>query len=330
MRLFTRHTSDDRLDPEMLMLFESKSRLPEFDERTRMRARATVANRLIQDGPSRGGLFPRFALAGLGIGGLWASLAGAATAHKAAAAVAGVSLVLGGAVAVEASGAGESVRESFGISRPQAEQQGQPDGAVAALEDQEVGPPDDSAPIDAERGDADTPGNLVAQLRDDGSFTMRAILVDVDGDSVTIGIAGASSYTLTLDADALVQVPGPGGEGAATVLGDRSLADYVGHLVFAAGTCDEPAAGIGDGCTITQLQVHGYAGQDVPRPAAPGQPELPSQADGAGQPEGAGQGAQPTDLGGQPSETPEAPDVPVGANDVPPVRTPEAPAGGRP
>ncbi len=95
--------------------------------------RADVGARL-NETPSRG-LVRRLALASMGGGSMWAGVVGIAAAHKAAAITAGLSLVLGGSVAAEASGVGPAMRTAVS-SAVQSEVQG-PDEDLVVLQEQE-------------------------------------------------------------------------------------------------------------------------------------------------------------------------------------------------
>jgi hypothetical protein len=321
MRL-RRNRHDEPLDPELLTLFGSQVHLPELDESVRMRSRARVAGQLVQGSAGRG-VFRRVALAGFGGGGLWAALSSVAMAHKAAATIAGVSLLVGGAVAIETSGAGPSVRGALGVATP-AEQASSAPGGLTEAVNPDVGPADHApAPVEVDRGDGEKPGNLVTLLRADGSFTLRAVLRAVVGDQLALDVGG-EALTLRLAAEAQIQAPGSPG-GSTPPVGAAQLDNYIDHLVVVAGTCGGADA-IDETCEITLLQVLGEAGQEPPRPEGQGQPadavppvEPGPPADPPHQPSSPGDGNPPTEL----------PTPPTSAGEASPASTPAA-ADGRP
>ena len=74
----------DGVDPDLAVLLSRVDFQDEVDDAHLARARARVSSRL-RTNRSNGGLMRRLAFAGIGGGGLWASLSAAAMAHQVAA-----------------------------------------------------------------------------------------------------------------------------------------------------------------------------------------------------------------------------------------------------
>ena len=218
---------------------------------------------------------------------MWAALLGTAFASKASTAAVGLTALLASAGAAEVTGVGPAVRESLGISEPTANS----DAGEQSVEAQDNGLGAENA---AEQGaevsaSEDTPGNLMTNIRPDGSFSLRGILT-------ADGVETSSGEVLFDLVDAEVMIPGQPTDD------EPNLEDYEGYLVLVTGTCEGDE--VDEDCTVESVTVLGRAGQGQPEGA--GQPEtLPGNApEGAGQPENPGQPDVLPNDGGQPDDTP--------------------------
>ena len=289
MRLLSRfRRKGDAPDPELLAIFEQASERLESGSLERARARSRVSERFEAIEASRGGLRRRLALATVGGTGMWAAAIGTVAANKAAAAATGITVLLGGGVAAEASGLGPAVREAAlsaaGISTP-AGDGGEGVGVQA------VGPSEDSSAVATVEEAEDVNGNLVTVLRDDGSFLVRGFLTEVDGNSITVEAAGGSETEFTLADDATIRLRGPSDAGPQTASVAATPAELEDKLVLLHGQCDKGENLDDDSCLVTSVTL---LGSDGGQPAV-----LPLGApDGAGQPEVLPAGA-PTDPGSQ-------------------------------
>jgi len=271
-------SDSDALDPELLSLFASSARLPEVGVSDLARGRARVDAHLSPETPSpvAGGWFRRrFAWAAAGGGSLWAAVMGTAFASNASTAAVGLTILLAGAGTAEVTGIGPAVRESLGISQP---------GANSNASDQGIEAQNNGLGVENENANEqasdvspseDTPGNLVTNVRPNGTFSLRGIL---EGDSVIE-----------------VVIPGQNNPNADA----PDLSEYNGYLVLVTGTCvdfDEEDFNLLTDCTVESVSILGRAGQG--QPENPGKPEeLPGQV-----PEDAGPPSLHTT--GKPADTP--------------------------
>ncbi len=289
MRLLSRfRRKGDAPDPELLAIFEQASERLESGSLELARARSRVTERFEAIEASRGGLRRRLALATVGGTGMWAAAIGTVAANKAAAAAIGITVLLGGGAAAEASGLGPAVRaaalDAAGISTPASE-----DGEGVGV--QGVGPSEDSSAV-ATVEETDASGNLVTVLRGDGSFLVRGV-VTVAGDPLWVDAAGGSPTEFALADGVTIRLRGPSDGGAPTASVAATSSDIpVGSLVLLQGQCDGGAETVDDAsCEVTSVTLLGSDG---------GQPTVPLGApDGAGQPELLPAGGAPADPGSQ-------------------------------
>lgn len=271
MRLLKRasRAADEKSDPVIEAWFSRYGHAPQVDPQGLERGRRLVASRLAAaeaDAAPSGGLRRRLALAGLGGGGIWASMSGMAAAHPVLAAAAALSVLAGGATAAEVTGVGPAVRQAVRSEAPATSTDATAtatatSAATASLEATSI--PEQAAPgaLGIEPVPEGAPGNLVTQLHDDGRFTMRAVLVDATSDSISlVGVGGI--VELSLDEEAKLQIPGKPSD-------DEELDEYSGQLVFVSGACESGIELVGPGCVVTSVQVLGHAGAN-PSEGAPG------------------------------------------------------------
>ena len=224
---------------------------------------------------------------------MWAALLGTAFASKATTAGVGLAVLLAGVGTAEVTGIGPAVRESLNITQGASDNAGE-----QSVEAQDNGLGAENA---AEQGaevsaSEDTPGNLVTNIRPDGSFSLRGILT-------ADGVETSSGEVLFDLSEAELQLPGQGNPNADAL----TLDAYEGYLVLVTGSCDVPDGeelDMAEDCTVDRVTVLGRAGQGQPEGA--GQPDvLPGNApEGAGQPENPGQPGVLPNGGGQPDDTP--------------------------
>jgi hypothetical protein len=187
---------------------------------------------------------------------MWNGMLGVAAAQKALTVAVGLSMLLGGTVAVETTGVGATVLDSVGVHQTANSQSvthptPTPEGTVAAN-----AKPDGTA----------LPGALVVQLHKDGSFTVRGQLVDgTDSGTAMVDIGADQPLSLTYD-PATVHAAGRPAHGSATPTPEPvDLSNYIGYGVFVTGTCaDNPLpTTLGDcqNLTVSRIQVLGQAGQ---------------------------------------------------------------------
>ena len=230
---------------------------------------------------------------------MWAALLGTAFASKATTAGVGLAVLLAGVGTAEVTGIGPQVRESLGITQPAGDDDGGDVDAFVVEDDEGANASENASENGAEvTSSEETVGNLVTNIRPDGTFSLRGILR-------ADGIETSSGDTLPLG-EAEVTIPGqPSND-------EPNLEDYEGFLVLVTGTCDLEGDElvIEEDCTVESVKLLGQAGQGKPEDA--GQPDvLPSNApEGAGQPENPGKpdvqpnnGQQPVETG-KPSATP--------------------------
>jgi hypothetical protein len=241
---------------------------------------------------------------------MWAGLISAAAANKAAAAAAGVSVLLGGTV-VEASGVGPAVRESVYHAVTQSDD-GDEDIDVVATETAEAGPTEDSnAAVSVSPGNP-LPGNLVTHVGPGGRFQLRGEIVDVDGTMLTL---------MAADGELVIDVADVDAHATGNPADEIGWADYVDYGVIVTGRCtdEEPAELLADCETleVERVQLLGRAGQG-------GQPQDAGKPDDAGKPEGVGmpEGVGATAEAAQHSENAGAPDGAGRPSEIPPVGEP--------
>jgi hypothetical protein len=225
---------------------------------------------------------------------MWAALLGTAFASKASTAAVGLTVLLAGAGTAEVTGIGPSVRESLGITQPEASS----DAADQSVEAQNNGLGGDNAAEQAANvsSDDEVTGNLVTNIRPDGSFTVRGILsedgVETSGELLEVGAVE-------------ITIPGQRNPNAEA----PEFSTYYGYLVLATGTCinlDDDEFNMTIDCTVESVSILGQAGQG--QPADAGQPDvLPGNApEDAGQPENPGQPDLQPNSGQQPEDVPPA------------------------
>ncbi len=291
----------DALDPELSSLFANSMRLPEVSVSDLARGRARVAARLdVTTPPVAGGwLRRRLAWSAAGGGSMWAALLGTAAANKAVTLGVGLSVLLAGAGTAEMTGIGPQVSDLVPGIHSSDDGDGAGEGDAQLLEENELevqNEGDEHAAVVESTEDA--PGNLVTNVRPNGSFVLRALIGE--GGATIIAAGG-----FELDpGDAEIRVPGqPSDE-------DPDLADYEGYVVLVTGSCEE--GDLEGDCTVDVVTILGRAGQGG-QPEDAGKPDvLPGNApEDAGKPEGVGQpDVQPS--GGQPAETGKPSDTPGG------------------
>jgi hypothetical protein len=268
--------SDEPLDPELEQLVTAHTTPPSVDDADLARGRLLVAAKLRDArGEARpagiGRLRPRLALAALGGGGLWASVAGAAAAHPIAATAVGLSVLVAGATTAEVSDIGPQV-SALVRQNPQATQPAQVTTetatapataeATAVASVQASSTPATLDELAETPGAAvtqapdDLPGNLMTQLAPNGHLTVRGVLVEVDGDTILV-LTSLDDVPLEFDiTDANVQIPGPpSGPNA------RELEDFEGGLVQLSGRCELVDDLTTEDCVIERVTVLGSAGQ---------------------------------------------------------------------
>ena len=304
MRLlpFGRPDLDDALDPNLASLFADGASHLDPQPFALDRAQAKVASSLSQSEAGGGGLLRRLAFGALGGGALWATVAGTAAAHKAVAVAVVGALLLGGGVATESTGVGESVREAIGLERAiQALTGGEPnahdqsatnEGDAEAVDASTPGASQLSTPgaaVVVEPAPADLPGQLHTVVRSQGTFSMRAVLRGYSADGVQLTVAAEQDpIWLPLGLEAVLQIPGAPTEAEGT----DQLSAYVDRLVTVRGECPEGVESLTEdsGCTITRLHVlGGAAGAD----ASEGEVEGASSEGGPGNGNGKPAGKEP-------------------------------------
>lgn len=130
------------------------------------------------------------------------------------------------------------------------------------------------------------PGNLMANMHPDGSFTLRAVLVGTTVYMINVQTS-LDDVPLEFDLDgAVVRLPGPGSTaGGPNADGDApTIENFEGYVVLISGRCETVDGLLTEDCVLTLVIVLGNAGQDAP-PESAGQPENPGQPEGAGQPD---------------------------------------------
>ena len=321
LRFPSKPTLDDAPDAELLALFQGADRGLDANPLVLDRMQTKVAAEIGRAGGAPGGLRRRLALSALGGGTLWATVFGSAAAHKATVAAVGLSLLVGGVVD-EATGVGEAVRETLGIERalqaltgdgePQASDGSLSAGAEGGDTSRETSTAlvaeDAGAQFTTEDAPDELPGNLLTQIRGDGSFMLRAVLRGYDGEYVELEVAdGTDTLWLHLDPDADVQLPGYPAP-AETVLTDQ-MAPYEGRLVVIEGACADGEEGLTgeNGCSVTRLQILGGPAGEEGAPAGSTEAQ-DGETPGASQ--GQGQGDAGGKAGSFESTAPEEPGPP--------------------
>ena len=290
LRFWQHEAESDALDPELLSIFATSTHPPTLDPARLARSRARVAAQLRPEPATGGWLKRRLAYGLAGGGSVWGTVLGTAAAHKAAAAI-GVGVLLAGGATAEMTGIGPAVRAavspSHSSSEPADTTQSTAEAGLAVATDQAGnGATVTEAP-------EDLPGNLMANMRPDGSFTLRGVLVGATADVIDVQTS-LDDVPLEFDLDgAVIRLPGPGSAaGGPNADGDApTIEDFEGHLVLIMGRCEIVDDQLTEDCVLTSVTVLGNAGQGAP-PEGAGQPENPAQ--GNGQPEGTG---RPVDAG---------------------------------
>ena len=304
LRFPSKPTHDDAPDAELLALFQGADRGLDADPLALDRMQTKVAAHLGRADRAPGGLRRRLALGALGGGTLWATVLGSAAAHKATAAAVGLSLLVGGGAVAETTGVGEAVRETLGIERalqaltgndePEAPGDsltgGTEGGDTSGETSTALVEEDASAQFTTEDAPDELPGNLLTQIRGDGSFMLRAVLGGYDGEYVELEVAdGTDTLWLHLDPDADVRVPGRPAPPETTLTLAERLAPYEGRLVVIEGVCADGEEGITgeNGCSVTRLQILGGPAGEEGAPAGSteaqdGETPGPSQGQGQG------------------------------------------------
>ena len=317
LRFWRAEPQTDALDPELLSIFEASTR-PTLDPARMARGRARVAAGLRPE-PATGGWFGRRLAYGLAGGGsVWGALIGTAAAHKAVAAI-GLGVLLAGGAAAEVTGIGPAVREAVSpvhsssepveeaVLEATAEATVAGEAAIVALA--EV---NGAAVTEAPEG---VPGSLMANLRWDGRFLLRGVLV-YSGDGMIQVQTSLDDVPVEFDlGDALVRLPGPAnaGGGPNATESDPTLEDFEGHVLLISGRCETVDGLLTEDCVLTVVTVLGNAGQGGP-PDGASQPDSPGKPEGVGPPESQGQGLGQTENPGQGAGQPEEPGQP---DDVP-------------
>lgn len=299
----TADSDSDTLDPELLSLLAKSTRLPEVGVSDLARGRARVAAHLApQTAPpvAGGWLRRRFAWSVAGGGSMWAAVLGTAFASKASTAAVGLTVLLAGAGTAEVTGIGPAVRESLGISEPSASSNAADQGAEA--QNNAVGSENAAEQAANVSSDDEATGNLVTNIRPDGSFTVRGILsaagVETSGELLLLG-------------EVEITVPGQRNPNADA----PELSDYYDYLVLATGTCsnlDHAEFNMTDDCTVESVSILGQAAQGQPTDAGqpgvlPGSaPDDAGQPDEPGKPDDAGQPGLQSNSGQKPEDAPPA------------------------
>lgn len=218
---------------------------------------------------------------------MWSGLLASAAANKAASAAVGLSVILGGGAAIEAAGVGPTVREAVGVSQPGSDESGDGEQVVASLdlEENDAGSANgQGASVAHEVAPEGLSGNLVTQVRKDGSFQIRGVLegaYDEGGEySITVRVAGLEPATveestgegdtggeeLTLEVGTVIMLelgedtsfvaPGKPGDEELTLA--EALDAYAGQLVIVQGSCEEGELGGEDSeCYVDRVQILG-------------------------------------------------------------------------
>jgi hypothetical protein len=286
---FTRRPADDGLDAELTSLFvEGRERLreePAGMASGQLRVARLLRQAVVDQERRRGlGVWRRLGWAAGGGSGMWGGMMGIAAAHKLAAVALGASVLLGGTVAVEASGVGPAVLDSVGVHQASSEHSVLHTGTPTTTAT--VGAAGSTASPEANPTGTGLPGNLVTQLHADGRFTVRGQLLA--GTTAVAAVVQTADGPLTFDYDpSVVHATGEPTHGNATVTPTPvNLADYIGYGVFITGTCtqDPLPASLAD-CATAQLQVErvqvlGRAGQVSADPAATASPGIATPSAG--------------------------------------------------
>jgi hypothetical protein len=223
---------------------------------------------------------------------MWVGLVGAAAAHKAAAAAVGLSILVGGTVAVE-TGVGpavsDQVQAAFKGSRDEEAASGHAAAAASRSATPTPGAAGTATATAAARGAAvepaeDAPGNLVAHVAPNGSFQLRGVIVEGDDDTLTVATAGGE---VEVDiSEARIVWMGKRGD-------EIDWDELEGYLVVVGGSCegDAEAGAVGDCDTLVaeHVQVLGRAGQQGSGATQQGKPEDEERGSGrAAGPQGNG------------------------------------------
>jgi hypothetical protein len=232
---------------------------------------------------------------------MWNGMLGVAAAHKAITVAVGLSMLLGGTVAVETTGVGGTVLDSVGLH-----QTADSHSVVHPTPTAEG-----TAAASAKPEGTALPGALVVQLHKDGSFSARGQLVDGTSATTAVVDVGADQrLSLPYDA-AVVHATGRPDRGTATPTEPVDLTDYVGYGVFVTGTCaDSPlpeTLGKCESLTVSSIQVLGRAGQQGTAPPGAASPQGNASDGKANAPhanDAAGTDAQNDDASATPTATP--------------------------
>jgi hypothetical protein len=245
----------DELDPELAELFApAASRLDPDDDLLR-RAEARLSRELDRPEPvAGGGLRRRLAFGAVGGGALWAGVLGTAAAHKAVVVAVGVGLLLGGGVAAETTGVGETVRETLGFEHNTSPPSATPTQAGVAS----VTATGSSTATSESTTEAVNPSNPSATIGPEtqpgGKFVIQATLLGIVGDALTLEVDGEQATVMLSGVDA-VHVPGP------PVSGDPTAAElleaYAGRAVVLQGTCNGDLPAAWSTCVVDRVQVLG-------------------------------------------------------------------------
>lgn len=320
LRFWRSVPQSDALDPELQALFATKAHPPVLDTARLASGRARVATQLrpsaVPAAAAGGRLQKRLAFGLVGGGGLWAALAGTAAAHKAATAVAVGVVLAGAATTAEVTGIGPAVRDAVTSSGSRNSEPAVT--AISGAQEAQAGldasaTPNPNAAV-VEEAPEGVPGNLVTQVRPDGSFSLRGVLVSVTGTQIAV-LTSVDDVPLVFDlGSAEVRIPGAGSaQGGPNAQDDEpSLAGYEDYLVRITGQCELVDGALTEDCDLSTVQILGNAGQDSPDDEAGTATESESETNGppdhANNPEGTG---PPEDRGkpddpGNPNASPEA------------------------
>jgi len=274
LRFWLTQDATGALDPELESIFASGSHSPALDSSRVAGGRLRVAAQLREE-PVAGGWFgQRLAYGFVGGGGLWASLAGTAAAHKAATAV-GVGVLLAGGATAEISGIGPAVREAVSPVHSSSDPLAETDELLTDEQKGTAASSTEGSGAGTVVGDSpdDLPGNLTTQVRPNGGFTLRGVLVAATNDEIDVQTS-VDDAPLTFEiGTAELRVPGPTSE-------PEDLDDFEGHLVVITGTCETVDRLLTEDCELARVTVLGNAGKGGPD-------------DGAGRPNDPGQGVGP-------------------------------------
>lgn len=302
LRFWQHEPESDALDPELLSIFATSTHPPTLDPARLARSRARVAAQLRPEPATGGWLGRRLAYGLAGGGSVWGTVLGTAAAHKAATAI-GIGVLLASGATAEMTGIGPAVREAVSPSHSSSEPADTTESAdEAALEVTTEQAGNGATVSEAPEG---LPGNLMASLRPDGSFTLRGVLVGATAEMIDVQTS-LDDVPLEFALDgAVVRLPGPGSAAAGpNADGDAlTIEDFEGYVVLISGRCETVDGLLTEDCVLTLVTVLGNAGQGAPpdgagqpenpgqgnTPEGVGQPENPGQPAGAGQPEGTGQ-----------------------------------------